>query len=100
MADIAKRTTDKNNRVLFLVHRKELIEQAEKTFKEQRVDMRLVQFSMIQSAAKHLKNLYPAKLIFVDEGHHSMAKSYLKVLDHFNESFKLLFTATPWRSGK
>ncbi|WP_257610872.1 DEAD/DEAH box helicase family protein, partial [Oenococcus oeni] len=51
MADIAKRTTDKNNRVLFLVHRKELIEQAEKTFKEQRVDMRLVQFSMIQSAA-------------------------------------------------
>ena len=100
MAEIARKTTDKNNRVLFLVHRKELIEQAEKTFISQKVDMGLVQFSMVQTAYKHLNSLYPPKLIFVDEGHHSMAKSYLEILNHFPDAYKLLFTATPWRSGK
>ncbi len=100
MAAVAKKTTDKNNRVLFLVHRRELINQAKKTFIEQQVDMALVQFSMVQTAYKHLNSLYPPQLIFVDEGHHSMAKSYLEIINYFPKAYKLLLTATPWRSGK
>ena len=33
MADIARRATAKGNRVLFIVHRREILEQAENTFK-------------------------------------------------------------------
>ena len=35
MAEIARRTTENNNRVMFLIHRKEVLDQAVKTFKEQ-----------------------------------------------------------------
>ena len=41
MAEIARRTTKNNNRVMFLIHRKEVLDQAVKTFKEQGVKMNL-----------------------------------------------------------
>lgn len=37
MSEIARRATVKNRRVLFLIHRKEVLEQANATFKEQGV---------------------------------------------------------------
>jgi superfamily II DNA or RNA helicase len=33
MAEIARRTTNKNNRVMFIIHRKEVLEQAIAAFK-------------------------------------------------------------------
>ena len=41
MSEIAKRTTDKSNRVMFIIHRKEVLEQAISTFKQQEVNMNL-----------------------------------------------------------
>ena len=35
MAEIARRTTKNNNRVMFLIHRKEVLDQAVKTFRNQ-----------------------------------------------------------------
>jgi len=37
----------------------------------------------------------------VDEAHHSLAKSYIKIFKHFSKANVIGFTATPWRlSGK
>ena len=49
-ADIAKMVTDRHNRVLFLVHRKELCEQIENTFRKYGVDMKLCTIMMVQTA--------------------------------------------------
>lgn len=50
IAEIARRTTVKKNRVLFLVHRKELCEQIENTFRKWGVDMLRCQILMVQTA--------------------------------------------------
>lgn len=101
MAEIARMATEKNNRVLFVVHRKELVDQITKTFTEQGVDMNLVQIGMVQTFRNNLKSLYPASVVFIDEAHHSLAEGYKKILNHFEGAYKLLFTATPWRmNGK
>ena len=69
VAEIAKRTTDKKNRVLFLVHRKELCEQIENTFRKWGVDMLRCQIMMVQTASRRLSKIpYPA-LIITDENH-------------------------------
>ncbi len=39
-------------------------------------------------------------MILVDEAHHALAKTYVKVLDAFPNAVKLLFTATPVRMGR
>lgn len=101
MADIAKKTTDKGNRILFLVHRKEIVDQVKKTFELQGVNMDLATIGMVQTLTRKVNKLLEPKLIFVDEAHHVLAKSYTRILDNFPNSYKLLFTATPWRlSGK
>ena len=57
VAEIAKRTTEKGNRVLFLVHRKELCEQIFKTFKNWGVNMSLCKIGMVQTVSRQLKKL-------------------------------------------
>lgn len=52
MAEIARRTTSKGNRVMFIIHRKEVLEQAEKTFKVQNVDMSLAVMGMVQTLTR------------------------------------------------
>ena len=51
-AEIAKRATDNKNRVLFIVHRKELCEQIENTFRRWGVDMLRCTVMMVQTAAR------------------------------------------------
>lgn len=97
VAEIAKRTTDKKNRVLFLVHRKELCEQIESTFIRWGVDMSLCDVMMVQTASRRIKKLsYPA-LIITDENHHSLATSYKKIYEAFPKSKRVGVTATPTR---
>lgn len=100
MSEIARRATVKGNRVLFIVHRKEIIDQATATFKKQNVDMNLAQLGMVQTITRHVDEIPEPKVIFVDEGHHSLAKTYQRILDKFPNAIKLLFTATPQRTGK
>lgn len=100
MAEIARLSTLKGNRVLFLVHRKEIIDQARSTFEKQQCDMDLVDFMMIQTAYRRVDKLPDYNLIFVDEGHHALAKTYTTVLNRYENATKLLFTATPIRTGK
>lgn len=85
----------KGNRALFLVHRKELIEQMRAYTKDNNnVDLITVQ-SMVRRLNKYNENYY--QLIVTDETHHSMANSYIKIYEHFKNAFRLGFTATPER---
>lgn len=97
IAEIARKTTEKGNRVLFLVHRKELIDQIKNTFEWVGVNVKLVEFGMVQTIVRRLEKTVKPALIITDENHHALAASYKKVYDYFGEVPKLGFTATPIR---
>jgi len=96
-AEIAHSATDKGNRVLFLVHRKELCEQITNTFTAQGVDMELCSVSMVQTVSRHIDKLPKPQIIITDEAHHSTANSYKKIYEAFSDALRLGFTATPCR---
>ncbi|WP_100629874.1 DEAD/DEAH box helicase family protein [Algoriphagus formosus] len=100
-----------SKRILILVHRIELLDQ---------VKDRLVQFGIrattissdrdfdinnqvavatIQTLVKRLDKIANFSLIVVDEAHHSISPSYLRIFEHYTtESLKILgVTATPQR---
>ena len=99
-AQIAKQATDKGNRVLFLVHRRELCGQIVRTFAGQGVDMKLCTVGMVQTVSRHLDDIEQPALIITDEAHHSTAKTYRKIYDHFPDALLLGFTATPIRLNR
>ena len=49
MAEIARKTTENKNRVMFLIHRKEVLEQAKNTFFQQNVDFSYLTDGMVQT---------------------------------------------------
>lgn len=100
MAEIARRATVKHNQVMFVVHRKEIIDQVKATFVANGVDMTLCQIGMVQTFSRRLDKLNSPAVILIDEAHHALAKSYLKIMEQFPNAYKLLFTATPRRLGK
>ncbi|WP_048327834.1 DEAD/DEAH box helicase [Streptococcus dysgalactiae] len=97
MAHIAKSATDKGNRVLFFSHRKEINEQVERTFAANGVNSKLLIIGGVQSLVRRLDSLSRPEVILIDEAHHSKAKSYLKIIDHFKNAYVLMFTGTPVR---
>jgi len=97
MAAIAKSATDKHNNVLFIVHRREIVEQVKKTFKAYGVDMSLCYVGMVQTVKSRLEKLDTPKIILVDESHHSLAKSYKSIFKCFKSANVIGFTATPIR---
>ena len=98
-AEIAKRFTDRDKRVLFLVHRRELCEQIYYTFLGWGVDLALCKIKMVQTVARRLQNIEPPDLIITDENHHSLAKTYQKIYDFFPDVKRVGVTATPERMG-
>lgn len=97
ISDIARMTTEKGNRVLFLVHRRELVEQIRGTFKWNNVNLDLVHFGMVQTVVRRLDRIERPDLIITDENHHALASTYRKIYDHFHDVLRLGFTATPIR---
>lgn len=94
---IAANATAKGNRVLFLVHRKELCEQITNTFRMCGVNFNLCTVGMVQTISKRLHLTAKPDIIITDECHHSTAKTYTKIYDAFPDALKLGFTATPCR---
>ena len=97
VAEMAKRTTEKGNRVLFIVHRKELCDQIRNTFEKWGVDMELCQIGMVQTVCRHLDKVPAPSLIITDENHHSKANSYMKIYKAFPNAYRIGVTATPER---
>ena len=97
VADIAKKTTDKGNKVLFVVHRKELCDQIRNTFRNWGVNMELCTIGMVQTVCRHLNKMPVPALIITDENHHSKASSYTKIYKAFPKAHRVGVTATPVR---
>ena len=85
--------------MLFLVHRRELVEQIRQTFIQNDVDIDLVHFGMVQTVVNRIKrnDIETPSLIITDESHHALANSYRKIYDYFKDVPKIGFTATPVR---
>lgn len=99
-AAIAKSATDKGNRVLFLVHRKELCEQIERTFRDMGVNLTLCHIGMVQTVTRRLAQIEAPAVILQDEAHHALSPTYRRIYDHFSDAYLLGFTATPQRMNE
>lgn len=101
MAEIAKIATQRGNNVLFIVHRREIVQQVKATFSAWGVDMSRCYVGMVQTVTRRLDKITPPQLILCDESHHSLANSYKRIFERFPEASLVGFTATPCRlSGK
>jgi superfamily II DNA or RNA helicase len=87
-------------KILFLVHRKELCEQIEKTLNTFKVDMKNIEIYMIQTACRRINKIVVPDIIIVDEVHHILSATYMKVIDSFKDTLLLGFTATPIRMNE
>ena len=100
--------------VLFLVHRKELLRQTERTFCDLGLEdeigviasgrpgrpWRPIQIGSIPTVTRRIGRLtwLCPRLIIVDEGHHATARTWKKIVDHWPRSFAVFLTATPMRN--
>ena len=85
---------------MFLIHRKEVLNQAIETFRNQGVNPDLLTAGMVQTLTRRVDKLPMPNVILVDEAHHALAKSYQRILKQFPKAIVLLFTATPRRTGR
>ena len=103
-------------RLLFVAHRDEIIQQAQRTFIRMKPDAhtglyngtRQDQadwlFASVQTLGRdsHLRKFSPDHFdyIVVDEFHHASSPTYRRILDHFQPKFLLGLTATPERTDQ
>ena len=105
---IAQAAARKGNRVLILVHRAELLDQASRAMPvphgiiaaNRGMDLsHAVQVASVQTVARRL-HLLPRdffQLIVIDEAHHTSAGTWDKTIQHFHAAKLLGVTATPIR---
>lgn len=87
-----------SNRVLILLHRKELLKQTEDAFKSFQINTDHINIAMIQSFKNTLKTgVKPYSLIIIDECHHATSNSFKTVLNAYSKTPLIGFTATPAR---
>jgi superfamily II DNA or RNA helicase len=79
--------------VLVLTHRRELLEQTGRLFRELGISARI---EMILTEANRLGQYPKPSLIITDEAHLSRSSSWMKVLDYY-DTYTVGFTATPIR---
>jgi DNA repair protein RadD len=113
-AEIIARAVARGERVVFLVHRRELTKQASKKLFRANVDHGVVQAGFperpgervqiasiatlyVRAIASRSREMPPADLIIVDEAHHARARTWQKILDHYSDAVVIGLTATPAR---
>lgn len=97
ISEIIKRATEKGGKVLFLVHRKELIEQITGSLIRHDVNLSHVDLLTVGKAKNRLSAIQKPTLIITDEGHHGKASTYQAIYNYFEDVPRLGFTATSWR---
>ena len=101
----------KNENVLIVAHRRELIEQIKATIKRLNMEDRNITVESIQTISRHLTSngvaTPPAggqggfSLVVIDEAHHALAKTYKMMWETWPDAKFLGLTATPCRlNGK
>ena len=108
-SQIAQNAVEKNNNVLILVHRRELITQASKKLAAINVEHGIIaakfkptdapiQIASVQTLVRRLSTTkFTPSLIIIDEAHHAAAGSWKKILDNYPKAIRLGVTATPCR---
>ena len=109
-ANMIKSSLAKGKSALFIVHRRELVEQSAAAFSSLEIPYgiiaagepenydRKVQIASIQTLTRRLDRLrYEPDLIIFDECHHTAANNWAELFKHFSASFKIGLTATPCR---
>ena len=107
----AKSASQKENAVIWLTHRKELVEQTSKTFSNAGLEHSVMvsgrnnnprlkaTIASVGTLVNRLGSTRPPRLLIVDEAHHSVAGSFDKIIRWVeSEGGKAIgLTATPWR---
>ncbi len=108
MAWIALQASLKRLRVLFAVHRQELIAQSSQTLANagihhgviaprQKTGPEHIQVGMVMSIAKRLERLEEPDVIIFDEAHHAAANTWKKIIEAYPKAYIIGLTATPER---
>ena len=113
---LTKRLADAGKRVLILAHREELIDQAiDKLHRATGIfaAKEMAQHRATRSAAAVVASVqtmtgarlqsWPADhfdVVIIDEAHHTLASSYMAIVEHFGDARLLGVTATPDRGDK
>lgn len=105
-AEMARGAVARGRRVLFLAHRRELIEQASDRMVREGLAVGAIMAGIpatpapvqVASVQTLVRGTFPgADLVIVDECHHAKAKTYEKILAAYPNAFVVGLTATPWR---
>ena len=97
-ADMTDKHINKTNGyVWFLVHRRELIEQTQETFKQFNIPTDNVFIGMVQTVTRNLDKYKRPTMIIFDECHHAKAKTWTNIIDYFPNVPMIGLTATPIR---
>ncbi len=112
-AELIRAAVAKGTRVVFLAHRKELIDQTiDKLARfgvqagvvmasdRRRDDWQPVQVCSTPTLARRMDRLPPAGLLIYDEVHHAASQTSRKIIDAYPDAAVIGLTATPWRSDR
>lgn len=111
-AEVIRLAISRGNRVLFLVHRQELLAQSVAKLEQAGItDLRIIQagndlgsptapvaVASIPTLTRWTERQPLADLVIVDECHHVVAKTWRNLADHYARSLLLGLTATPQRA--
>lgn len=113
--DYKSQTKNRDKNLLFLAHRKEILDQSLYTFRNVLKDQNFGElwvgghrpidknhiFASVQTlVSNHNYNTFPEDYfdyIVIDESHHASASTYLKILEYYQPEILLGLTATPER---
>lgn len=110
MGWITQKSWENGNRIIFFVHRRELVEQAADTFRKFKIPFGIiaagvkpdysqpVQIASVQTLTKRIHKILAPNIMICDECHHIKASSYMKIIKNFAESWLIGATATPVRT--
>lgn len=94
ISKVIQSAAKKNNTVLVLCHRREIIDQ----LTERLAPYPNATVDMVQTITRRLSETPEPSIIIIDEAHTAKSASYLRILEHFSRSYALYFTATPQRT--
>lgn len=94
-AYMAQEHVKRGGKVWFLVHRKELEEQAKETFQKMGINTSNIYIGMVGTALK--KAAFEPSMIVFDEAHHCSAETWMKIIQTHKKCYIVGLTATPAR---
>lgn len=113
-AEIVRRQVEQFRRVLFLAHRREIIQQTSRKLfdcgvshgvimpggrlrPQEQVQVASIQTVLARCVRSNAMELPPGDLLVVDECHHARARTYQQIIDTYPDAGLLGLTATPCR---